>query len=416
MRVKRLFLLALLGACGGRVAAEPDPEPVDAAPPIVVVDASAPEAAIPDARPEADVTPPPTPACEGFDDQGRGDSWIVSGPKTAEVRPLRCMARGVDTLSGRFVRNVHEGREGAQGTLLHEASRVYDYPFADTRVNHPALYWLFTEVALEHAALDKQARYPALSVFNGDYTVFFSHYAGDSITLGRFMLPEGKIDIHIAAHEYGHHVIFTLAPQIQSGTLHEGMADYFGCAVLPGVETLPAVPSFLVRACKNDRAWPSGKRTVKETCEGHVAGFQASGWDKLYPTEYQQISQGCAALSPTDGARVEGHQTGMMVAGALWSLQERIGRDELLKILLHALRNWPVSGDFGALRYALLNSDAIAFNGKYKAVIEAELSSRGMTSDVGLEQLEGWQAFPCFDSKDRPAVGPVFAIRPATWR
>jgi hypothetical protein len=105
-----------------------------------------------------------------------------------------------------------------------------------------------------------------------------------------------------------------------------------------------------------------------------------------------------------------------MVSGALWSLHERIGRSDFLKILLGALKSWPGAGDFGALMGALVTSDAIVFNGKYKAVIMAELSRRGMTSDVGLEQLEGWQAFPCFDSKDHPAVGPVFAIRPATWR
>jgi hypothetical protein len=341
---------------------------------------------------------------------------MVPGPTASEVRPLRCMTKGVDTLSGRFVKSVHEGREGAQGTILREASRLYDFPFADARVNHPALYWLFTEVAIEHKGLDKSVDYPALSVFNGDYTVFFSHYAGDSITLGRFMLPQSKIDIHIAAHEYGHHIIYTLAQQITSGTLHEGMADYFGCAVMPSGEILPAVPPFLVRACKNDRAWPSGKRTVKETCEGHVAGFESSGWDKLYPNEYQQVKQGCAALSPTEGARVEGHQTGMIVAGAMWRLHEAMGRTTFLTLLLRALQSWPRSGDFGAMRTALLAADQALFAGKYSSIIELELTKRGITTDVGLDQLEGWQAFPCLETSAQPAAGPIFAIRRARWR
>ncbi len=393
--------LALGFACGG----EPPPvQPPDAQPP----EAQAADASVDEAPPE------PAP-CDDFEIVGSGITWLTGPPSAPEQRPLRCLSSG-DALTGRYAKAVFEGTSNGKKSFALEESRVYDYPLDDPRANHSAVYYRLTEMALEHRRALPTARYPEITVFTGPYSYFDSEYNRTSITLGRGMLPGGNADMYIAGHEYGHHVVTTLAPQIHFGTLHEGMADLFACMV-PGsdAELLPAVPVFLLRPCANARKWPDDKVTLKQTCTAQVEGFVASGWDTLYPSMYHSLADGCAKLSGASGEALEAHHTGRVISGALWALRTRIGHARFLPMLLRALQLWPMSGDFGALRASLLGADKEMYAGAHAAEIERELTLRGMTTDVDLFALEFGRAFPCLATPElkargaRPA-GPMLSL------
>lgn len=383
------WLAAALLACGGE-APTPGPSPLSAA-----TDAGADTAAPPFLVPDESFEE----LCAEYPLTGSGSTWSTAPATATTLRPLRCLGNG-ERLSGRFVSSTFEWPSRGGAFAVTEASRVYDYPLGDPRANQPALYHRVTEMALAHWRLfPAAAYYGRVAVYSGEFSAFYSRYEGRALVLGRRMIAGGTADMHIAAHEYGHHVVSTLAPGLRSATLHEGLADFFGCLPPEGGEDgaplLPAVPAFLQRDCANDRRWPEAARSLGEVCAAQLAGFQSTGWDAAYPAEYADLAAGCAALPARLREAVEPHVTGMIVSGALWSLSRTLGRATTIRLVLHALSVWKIGGDLGSLGEGLLEADRSEFGGAHAGAIAEQLALRGMTADVGLWGKEQGFEFPC---------------------
>ncbi|MEJ7731555.1 MAG: hypothetical protein WKG00_20370 [Polyangiaceae bacterium] len=337
---------------------------------------------------------------------GVGTTWMDEGPATAETRWLRCLTPETDALAGRFVSAVHETNlPKMDGTQVAEADRYYDYAATDRRANQPATYWVMTEMALAHHAADTTLIPPsAVEVFTGPFFVFDSFYGTDAVTLGRAGLSGTRLDVDIAAHEYGHHLISTLAPGIEVSTLHEGIADYLACAFTDDPRFMDALPAALARPCDNDHAWPADALDTHQACQLLEQGFASAGWTEKYASEYGAIEACLAMESPY---LLEGHQTGMIVSGALWALHEGIGAARFLPLLHEALRRVPVEveGDFGMLTTALLAADAELYDGENHQALVDELGARGMSADVGLAAHEGHVGYACLMTPEHEALG-----------
>lgn len=372
--------------------------------------------------------PGPTPiACEEHAIVGVGTTWLEASPSSGKQRHLRCLSEGTAELSGRFVHVVHETNLPAvAGTSVEEADRVYDYPATDRLANQPAAYYAVTEMALSHHASDEALELSAIDLYTGPFFVFDSFYSkgdhvkGESITLGRAGLPGNRLDVHIAAHEYGHHLISSLAPGLSVSTLHEGMADYLSCAFTADATFMRSLPSALQRPCDNDHRWPDDAGDTHQACQLLRDAFHTAGWDDSYQDELETIDA-CLAMPPPHA--LEGHQTGMIVSGALWALHEQIGEDIFVPLLLEALRLLPPedAGDFGMFRLALLGADQAIHRGTHAAVIEDELAWRGISEDVGLAALEHGVGYACLMTpehagSDMVPAGPLLPVARARRR
>jgi hypothetical protein len=339
---------------------------------------------------------------------GVGTTWLDDGLASAETRWLRCLTPETGALTGRFVSAVHETNlPKMDGTKVAEADRYYDYAATDRRANQPATYWVMTEMPLAHHAADTTlAPMSAVEVFTGPFFVFDSFYGAGAVTLGRAGLSGTRLDVDIAAHEYGHHLISTLAPGIQLSTLHEGIADYLACAFTGDPRFMDALPSALSRPCDNDHAWPTHALDTHQACQLLKQGFASAGWAEKYASEYGAIEECLASESPY---LLEGHQTGMIVSGALWALHEEIGAARFLPLVHEALRRVPleVEGDFGMLSTALVAADAALYEGAHHQALLAELGARGMTADVGLAEHEGHVGYACLMTPEHDAQGLV---------
>jgi len=263
-----------------------------------------------------------------------------------------------------------------------------------------------TEMALEHSSLAPSLSYPALDVITGPFFMIDSYYSGKKITLGRGGLPNSRVDVQIASHEYGHHVIMTLAPQLSLSTFHEGMADFLACSYTKEATWTSSIPIVLQRPCENDHAWPADAQDLKQACDIMISGFQSAGWDQAYPDDYDALTD-CSEMDPP--YPLEGHQTGMIVSGALWSIGQAVGQTVFLPIYLRALTLIPASGvgDFGMLHQALVAADQEMHAGAHVAAIEAELTKRGMMFDVGISDLEMRTTYACLFTPEHEEAGLV---------
>lgn len=403
----------LLGGCGSDVGR------VD--PTATGVDHTAPEGP-PHAPPDSPTQPidpgPVPPVCGTFDDAGQGTTWVASSPASAVQRPLRCLDPASDGLAGRFVsRTAETPAPEFSGTPATEADRIYDYAVTDPQANQPAAYYVVTEMALSLNVLDAELAAPAVALATGPFFLANSYYSPEhGVTLGRGGLPGGRLDVEMAAHEYGHHAVTTLAPGLSLSTLHEGMADFLACHQSKDPDLMATLPAALRRPCENARRWPDDAQNVQQACALLVQAFQQAGWSKSYESEYEAALD-CAAMPPPWA--LEGHQTGMIVSGALWSLHESLGVGTFMPLFFRALTLLPKepTGDFGMLRAALHAADEALFGGANTAALDAELAYRGMLSDVGLgdQELEGGTAYACLETAehraaDRLPAGPIMAM------
>jgi hypothetical protein len=352
--------------------------------------------------------PGPTPkACVAHPVTGAGTTWLESTLASGGQRHLRCLSHGTAALSGRFVHTVHETNlPNIAGTYVEEADRIYDYPVHDRLANQPAVYYVVTQMALAQQAADDALSLPPVEVFTGPFFLFDSFYTGEGLTLGRAGLSGSRLDVDITAHEYGHHVVATLAPALHLSTLHEGMADFLSCAFRGDAAFMDSLPAPLQRPCDNDSAWPFDAYDTQQACALLAAGFKDAGWDQEYEEEYDTVQACLAAPGPH---LLEGHLTGMIVSGALWSLHVDLGPATFMPLFLEALRQLPddVPGDFGMLGTALLAADAAIYDGAHSAKIQLELEQRGMTADVGIATHEEGIGYACLYTPEHAAKGLV---------
>jgi hypothetical protein len=346
---------------------------------------------------------------------GVGTTWMDEGLESAAPRWLRCLTPETDALVGRFVSAVREANlPKLAGTKVAEPDRHYDYEATDRRANQPATYWVVTEMALAHHAADPTlAPLPAVEAFTGPFFVFDSFYGSGAMTLGRAGLSGTRLDVDIAAHEYGHHVVSTLAPGIKLSTLHEGIADYLACAFTGDAGFMDALPIALARPCDNEHTWPADAIDTHQACQVLKEGFAGAGWAEEYASEYEAVE---ACLGMPGPHLLEGHQTGMIVSGALWALHQQIGPVRFVPLFHEALRRVPLEmeGDFGTLGTALLAADQALFGAMHQQAITVELAARGMTADVGLAEHEGHVPYACLMTPEHEALdllpaGPLLA-------
>ena len=392
----------VLGGCSSRVASNGEGPPTDD--PDTIHDL------LPIDQPQGPLGDPgPTPtACTQHPIAGFGTTWLDPSASSGQQRWLRCLSTGTEELRGRFVGALHETNlPEVAGTSVEEPDRVYDYPVDDRLANQPAAYYVVTEMALAHHAMDEDLDLSAIDLYTGPFFLFDSFYsAGESITLGRAGLPGNRLDVHIAAHEYGHHVIATLAPGLSASTLHEGMADFLSCVFNETAAFMGGLPVELRRPCDNQHRWPDDGKNVNEACQLLNAAFESTDWADEYDDELETI-QDCLEMPPPYA--LEGHQTGMIVSGALWSLRDQLGEATVLALFYDALRRIPedAAGDFGILRTALLEADDALFDGEHTSDIEAELALRGMLEDVGLSALEHGVGYSCLMTPEKRDSGRV---------
>ena len=182
---------------------------------------------------------------------------------------------------------------------------------------------------------------------------------GDGYTLQNLSL-----DSDVVAHEIGHHMIFrtitstkyddTSATKNHSGSIHEGMADFFAYARSGD-------------SCLGESICPAGSSLcIIPNCL-RTAALSKTDWN--YESSFYKSQ-------PDAGVHIKG----MLVAATLWDAMKDGGNNlEFAKLTLNSIDylKSPASS-YSDLFIALVNSDKELFAGKYCPVILASAKARGL--------------------------------------
>jgi hypothetical protein len=182
-------------------------------------------------------------------------------------------------------------------------------------------------------------------------------------------------------------------PQIDQ-VLNEGLADYLAAAftenprilsldrlelppeVEQDPEKLAIAARYLERTVDNDLTYPEDLVTQGGLCDTfkEAAAIFPSG-SPLVP---DQKLQQCKSMSKQELASPEPHRTGMIVAGALWSLRGRLGALMVNALVLEVLGAKPSSMTFLTFDDNLVKADQALHAGANVEAIRQVFDARGL--------------------------------------
>lgn len=186
----------------------------------------------------------------------------------------------------------------------------------------------------------------------------FYSVSDDALHFGDGGWPDA-LDPDIIVHEYGHALLYDLAPHWGGGDMEaigEGFGDYLAASLFAATSADPA--------CIGE--WDSNRQTSN-------------------PEELRgaQSSLGCLRRVDSDrqypaGLTGDVHADGAIWSGVLWELRAAIGQEAADKLALEGSFYLPPAATLVEAGQALLDADAALNAGQQRAAIERVLQSRGL--------------------------------------
>ncbi len=103
-----------------------------------------------------------------------------------------------------------------------------------------------------------------------------------SLNLGMQGFDSTFLNVDVFAHEFGHHLVFSLNRQIANGMIHEALADYLAAAFTRDSVIEPSEWPGFDRDLTNDHRAPEDVITKGEYCDLLLSRMEADGVDEVY--------------------------------------------------------------------------------------------------------------------------------------
>jgi hypothetical protein len=372
------MVLLLAAGCG----AEPDPQLPDGGP---VADISS------DSGPPSAWVQPPPPDCPGMV-TGTGDIWLDDpGEMSLVERPLYCLDPDEDRLAGLFITEIKPD----SWQPASDKDRRFFFDLYDPHLHEVQVYYAVLGMVGYYRPLMSTSEPPPIRIeLSANRSFTHSHYyLPDRLIIALGGVEPAMVPLQILCHEYAHHLIMRRIPTIDQ-LLNEGLADYLAAAftenprilsldrlelppeVQQDPEKLAVAARYLERSVDNELTYPEDLVTQGGLCETFkeaAAVFPAGS-----PLVPDQKLQQCASMSQQELASPEPHRTGVILAGALWSLRSRLGAPTVNALVLEVLGEKPSSMTFLTFDDSLVKADQALHGGANVEAIRQVFDGRGL--------------------------------------
>jgi hypothetical protein len=340
---------------------------------------------------EADADHDVAPPCPAGYVSGSGRVFVADDPERLDVGELPCLI-GDGTLRGYCVAAIESSRAGDPGYEPAFSSDLsYVYEPGDPRQDEVEAYYVVAQMG--RRVMESLAPWPETETnleTLSDEAVFLDYARGEAesrqwcglLTLGMQRLTAPRVNVDVIAHEYGHHVVYALSPDLENSMLHEGLADYLAAAFTRDSVIEPSESPLFDRDLDNDRRAPDDIITREAYCQGLLDQLTAAGLEELFPGLVASLDA-CLASPPEVLAAPAHHYAGLILSGALWELRSAMPEGALDAILVPALLD---SGrlDTGALLERLVDLDLELRGGADEALLRSVFEARGIALDLDL--------------------------------
>lgn len=314
---------------------------------------------------------------------GRGKVWRGHDPYDLKERDLPCLA-GEGVLSGHYIGSITP----SIGETAYSEEEEFLYDSDDARVSQVQAYYVITHMAnwligYFSPSLEYQA---TIDVIRSDRVNLQYHRAEVEsqqlcyeLNMGMDGLNHELLNVDVFAHEFGHHVVFSLNRQISNGMIHEALADYLAASFTRDSAIEPSDWDGFDRDLENDHTAPHDVITKGEYCSILLGRMEADGIDAEYPSLATTFRQ-CRDQDPPEP---EPHWASMILSGALWELRREIGEPDFNHALFRALHNYSIN-DTGDFMEKLIESDGVFNQGQNEQLIRDVFSARGIDHNLNL--------------------------------
>lgn len=313
---------------------------------------------------------------------GRGNVWRGHDPYDLEERDLPCL-NGDGYLGGYYTGTI----DPEPGEATYSDDNQFLYEINDNRINEVQAYYVFTHMANwligyfePTEEFDNTIQLLRSDRVNLEYNrdEVQSQQECGSMHMGMQGLSSTVLNVDVFAHEFGHHIVFSLNKGIVSGMIHEALADYLAASFTQNSVIEPSEWSGFDRDLENDHRAPDDVITRGEYCALLLGRMEADGVDEVYPDLANTLRQCQYPQVP------EHHWAGMILGAALWELRKQIGEDNFQPVLFRALHRYDIN-DTGHLMDRLIEEDLAFHQGKHESLIRDAFASRGIDQDLGLD-------------------------------
>ncbi len=314
---------------------------------------------------------------------GRGNVWRGNDPHDLAERDIPCL-QGDGSLHGYYLSTITTSR----GEAAFSTENRFFYDLEDDRLNQVEAYYVISHMANwligyltpsdDYGATIDMIRSDNVHLYF-DRPDVESKQLCYSLELGMQGISESLMNVDVSAHEFGHHLLFSLNRQIANSMIHEALADFLAACFTSDSLIEPSQWSGFDRNLVNDKHAPEDIITKGAYCDLLLGRMEQDGIDQVYKSLAQTFSD-CRAQDPQEP---EPHWASMILSGALWELRAAIGEPDFLPALFSALHNNTVS-DTGDLMQHLIEADQELNAGANENLIKNTFAARGIDQDLEL--------------------------------
>jgi hypothetical protein len=321
--------------------------------------------------------------CPGTYTTGRGKVWRGHDPHNLVERDLPCLD-GEGYLTGYYIGSI----EPSTGETAHSEENEFLYDSDDSRLNQVQAYYVITHMANWLIGFfSPTAEYQAtIDVIRSDrINLDYSRAEVQSqqlcyeLNIGMDGLNNTLLNVDVFAHEFGHHLVFSINRRIANSMIHEAMADYLAASFTRDSAVEPSDWDGFDRDLDNDHLAPDDVITKGEYCTILLGRMEADGIDAEYPSLATTFSQ-CRDENPPEP---EPHWASMILSGALWKLRDAIGEADFHPALFRALHDYDIN-DTGDFMEKLIESDGVFNSGENEQLIRDVFAARGIDHNLNL--------------------------------
>ncbi|HUU03545.1 MAG TPA: hypothetical protein VM425_19070 [Myxococcota bacterium] len=315
---------------------------------------------------------------------GRGNVWRGADPHELSERDIPCL-QGDGSLRGYYLDSITASR----GDAAYSAENRFFYDTTDDRLNQVEAYYVISHMAnwIVGYFIPSNDYGTTLEMIRADKVHLYfdrpdveSKQLCYSLELGMQGVSGSLMNVDVSAHEFGHHLIFSLNRQIANSMIHEAMADFLAACFTSDTLIEPSQWPGFDRNLQNDNQAPEDIITKGAYCDLLLSRMEQDGIDQVYKSLAQTFAD-CRAQDPQEP---EPHWASMILSGALWDLRAAIGESDFLPALFSALHRNAVS-DTGDLMQRLIEADQELNAGANENLIENTFAERGIDHDLGLD-------------------------------
>ena len=315
---------------------------------------------------------------------GRGKIWRGNNPYKLTERDLPCLD-GDGTLSGYYISSIRP----STGETAQSDEEKYLYDSDDARVNQVQAYYVISHMAnwIIGYFSPSQDYLATVDLIRSDQVDLEYHRAEVEsqqlcydLNMGMQGLNHELLNVDVFAHEFGHHLVFSINRQISNAMIHEAMADYLAAAFTRDSAIEPSADwDGFDRDVDNEHVAPDDIITKGEYCALLLGRMEADGIDAEYPSLASTFRQ-CRDQNPPEP---EGHWASMILSGALWELRREIGEPDLHPALFKTLHDHDIN-DTGDFMQHLIESDGVFNAGENEQLIRDVFTARGIDQNLNL--------------------------------